>query len=65
MDEEGAAEGPAAIRTDDGRLTYRIEFTIILVEVQLMNARSIMINVCLPTWFSSSGFNTSSFAPGG
>ena len=29
MDEEGAAEGPAEIRPDDGRLTNgRIEFTM-------------------------------------
>ena len=66
MDEEGAAEGPAEIRPDDGRLMNgRIEFTVCVIEVQLMNARSIMINVSLPTWFSSCGFTTSSFAPGG
>ena len=38
MDEEGATERPAEIRPDDGRLTH-------VIEVQLMSARSIMINV--------------------
>jgi len=53
VDEEGATERPTAIRTDDGRLTLNvIEFTMYVIEVQLMNARSIKCYVSLPTWFS-------------